>query len=159
MKSDLDSLLNEMGIIAHDMLIVKKMSQLLTSWLLVNDEGEVTIIATPWEDVVAKKFMVTAVKQHILSNNIVSYAMVTEAWSARVDQEEVDSGADLLPASERVDKQEVVMAVACNKDKSRFRQWLIIRNWEDQIVELRLDPLSDFDSMESWLADLLKEED
>lgn len=165
MYDHLDGLLALAGHHAQTVLVDLKMRSLVPTWVLVNDNAQVQIVGTPWDDEHEKNRVARKMRFEMRRRKTIAYSFVTEAWTATVEAHELDLERRELKdpmrkPAHRADRQEVV--IACAADKSGvmlWRQWRIVRDWQDQIVRLEEKPFP-FSVTEhqpqSWLAEMLQ---
>lgn len=134
---------------------------LMPSWLLFDRKNHCDIVGTPFNSDADKFFVEHKMRALMRSKKTVCYSMVSEAWSATAPPDwNPDEG---LPQAERpsnrVDRREVVIAVACSATEAIGRQWFILRSPNGAVVELRFE--DDYGAtgdcpLEGWMTNLLK---
>lgn len=130
---------------------------LVPTWVIVAKNFTPYIFATPWKDDQEKEAMRTFIRQQIRRYEACGYSFLTEAWMAMAPP---DWDPDTpLPkeerATNRADRQEVVIAFATDGQKRQWRRWHIRRNWNEQVIALEPVGEDDMSESESWIADLL----
>jgi hypothetical protein len=130
---------------------------LMPSWVIITGSGEARIIGTPWNNEAEKEATGMYIRAQLRKTNAQAYSFVTEAWMAEAPQD-WDPGTPLpdkdRPA-ERADRKEVVIACATDGQRTQWRQWCIVRDWNEQIRQL--EPMEIGSGLtESWISDLLK---
>ena len=145
---------------AAKQLLALKRRELQPTWLLINEEGNARILATPWRNDLEKRLAELFMKVQMAEHGTVAYSFVTEAW-ASIPPEGWRPGQPRTFPEPRNDpaRREMVIALAATSDSHRMKSWLIHRNHLEQIAGL--EEHKDFPSdsggvFESWLADLLK---
>jgi hypothetical protein len=138
-------------------IMVQDGDDLRPTWVLVNTKHEPKIVGTPWADDRQKSFYRAILKQTMKQDNIIAYGFVTEAWAATLDEKEFKGWArDVMP-SQRIDRREIVVAVAASATASKFKQWAIERDDLGKVTGLVSDPIPSTESnIESWLGEMLK---
>jgi hypothetical protein len=161
MKEQLDKL-NELAGKHARLILVEFKMPLVPTWVLVTRDHKLKLVPTPWQDEEQKHQYAGAVRALMREKHVVFYSFVTEAWTATLKPEEWDEEADRpldrVPAGQRPDRQEIVLACAASKDLARFRQWRIVREpTTERVIDLKEKPLPEGESQaESWMADMLK---
>jgi len=163
MNPPLETLLDLAGAHARLALVEIKMRSLMPTWLLFNQTGAPMIVGTPWKDDEDKMRIRKLMRAHMRKLGVVAYSFVCEAWTAQVEAHEFDLQEMALydenrRPHRRADREEVVMACACDQERILWRQWRIVRAPTTEIiVDLKLKefPLSD-QQPEGWLAEMLK---
>jgi hypothetical protein len=112
--------------------------QLTPMWLMLNWDGKIEIAATPWGSSAEKHLVVEAMRNLMRERQVIAYSLLTEAWMARVQSEEIKKPYTGPPPSERADRRESVVAVAANRaGQSKHRHWETIRDKKGRCRELR----------------------
>jgi hypothetical protein len=149
MKPTLDQLLQLAGEHAGNVILGLR-KDLMPTWILINRQGPMNIIGTPWRNEAEKLFQRVKVKHQMEKAGTVAYSFVTEAWAA---SQAADS-TDTRPPVDRPDRRECVMAVAANGTKIKYAQWEIIRDWNERVIKLKPIDMEGA-RLESWLAKML----
>jgi hypothetical protein len=161
MKEQLDKL-NELAGKHARLILVEFKMPLMPTWVLVTRDHKLKLVPTPWRDEAEKQQYAGAVRALMREKHVVFYSFVTEAWTATLKREEWDEETDRpldhIPARERPDRQEVVIACAASKDLVRWRQWRMVREpTTERIIDLKEKPFPGSEGQsESWMADMLK---
>jgi hypothetical protein len=148
---------------ARLILLELHMPNLAPAWVMIGSDGKVDILPTPWADEREKQGYANMVRALMRKRKVVAYSFLTEAWMARLAEDEVDPETNrpregIMQARHRPDRQEAVIACACTATLSRWKQWRIIREpTTERIIKLEEYPLPASDEMpESWLTEMLK---
>lgn len=129
--------------------------RLIPSWLLISDQNKIHILGTPWNDQREKDLGKRMMRAEMRKRRTVAYSVVLEAWQAPATQEEVDSG-HCVPAGQRPDRKEVVLAMATDGKNTCWRTWDMVRDSLEQVTELRLVPDAyNHTKVETWMTELL----
>jgi hypothetical protein len=141
---------------ATDTMIHKGMD-LSPTWVLIDANRDARVVATPWANENWKSFYRATLKLDMKRYNIVAYSFVTEAWAATLDEKEWKGWArDVMP-SQRIDRREIVVAVAASAMASKYKQWAIQRDDLGKVTALVSDPIrATGNNVESWLGEMLK---
>jgi hypothetical protein len=153
---ELDQMIELAGDQARRVLLEAKQPELLTTWMLEDDDGGVRLIATPWRDDSEKAKARAFIRDCMRANRTVRYSFVTEAWQAFEKPGEYNpEDPDWVRPRDRADRIEVVVAIACDKERSVSKSWQIIRNHLEQIIAL--NPLEQQEgALEGWVASMLR---
>lgn len=144
----LDQLLGIAADNARKELLDDKVDQLMTTWTLLRENDQLEVLGTPWANNVEKRIMLNLVRLYVRTHDIVAYSILTEAWMANLSEKDL-AEEDLPRASEAINRQEVVIAMATDGKEVKMRKWLILRDWKNKIKELREEELKEFDRLES----------
>jgi hypothetical protein len=141
MNQTLDNLLELAGQQAHLILLDLKRSELVPSWVFVQEDGSSRILATPFRDDGQKEATVAYVRAWMRNHGTVAYSFLCEAWSATLTPEEWDpKGGKPIPEADqprnRVDRIEVAYAIATDGTETQCRAWQIVRDWQGKVVGL-----------------------
>jgi hypothetical protein len=128
----LQALVDMAGAQARKIMVGTK-EELMPCFLL-QTETEVHILGTPWADSSQKAALIEEVRRWAKKIGAVRYSFLCEAWQAKVVDEN-----DERPASERPDREEIVMAVASDGKETVRAQWAIKRQ-DGVCVGLEKDP-------------------
>jgi hypothetical protein len=140
---------------ATDTMVHKGMD-LNPTWVLIDAKREAKVISTPWADDRQKSFYRSVLQLGMKRDKTIAYSFVTEAWAATLNEKELKSWArDVMP-SQRIDRREVVVAVAASATASKYKQWAIERDDLGKVTALSPDPIRSIEKMESWLVEMLK---
>jgi hypothetical protein len=151
----LDQLLDLGAEQAHRVLLELKDQQLLTTWVLLNGDGQIELIPTPWKDDLEKANYRIFLRRHMRERGTRAYSFLTEAWQASEKPGDFKpEDPQWVPARKRADRIEVVIVMACDRANSKLRSWRIVRNHLEQII--RLDPLEEYATQEGWVTEMLK---
>jgi hypothetical protein len=125
---------------ARTVLIGTK-AELTPMWLILDWKGEIEIVATPWNSPHQKHVVTAAMRETMRETGIIAYSLLVEAWFSRLSAKEAGKEYKGPPPSERADRQEAVVALACNRDgRTLYHNWEIKRDKKGRCIELlRLD--------------------
>lgn len=154
---ELDELVELAGQQARIVLLEAKQSELLTSWILEDQAGRVSVIGTPWQSDVEKESARLYMRRYMRQHGTVRYSFLCEAWQAYEKPGEYrPEDPDWVRPRDRADRIEVVIAMACDKENTRSRSWKIVRNDLEQIIAL--EPLEEIGEgpVEGWVTSMLK---
>jgi hypothetical protein len=152
----LDQMIELAGEQARRVLLEAKQPELLTSWILEDADGGVSMIATPWRDDAEKAKAATFMRHYMRRHRTVRYSFLTEAWQAFEKPGEYrPQDPDWVRPKDRPDRIEVVVAMACDKERSVSKSWRIIRNHLEQIIALDLLEQQK-GPLEGWITSLLR---
>jgi hypothetical protein len=156
--NDLDQLIELAGTQARGVLVELGLPQLVPSWVLINKKGQFNVVTTAWKDDEQKELARKAIRQHMRQHRTTTYSVVFEAWAAHAPSD-WNPDEELQPwehASERPDRWEVVIAIACNRKQSRIKQWKIVRDpFSGKVTDLEPDEAIEPGSWDGWLAEML----
>jgi hypothetical protein len=140
---------------ARGVLLVLHQS-LLPTWVIVAKDFTPHVLATPWEDDQEKEKMRIFIRQQIRKYEAHAYSFLTEAFMATAppDWDPDTPLPDKDRATNRADRQEVVIAFAADRQKRQWRRWRIRRDWNEQVIAL--EPMDENETCEpeGWIADL-----
>lgn len=137
-------------------VILEAKQPLMPSWVLVGPKGQMTILGTPWKDDLEKEMTRYAMRRVIKEKGIVSYSVVTEAWTAvKPNGWTPEKDPDYLRPKDDPERKECVIALATDGKAREFRRWLIKRNHLEQVTDLELVPGLDDGPVLGWMLDLL----
>jgi hypothetical protein len=142
---------------ARGVLLVLHQS-LVPTWVIVAKNWRPYIFATPWEGDQEKEAMRIFIRQQLHKYKAHAYSFLSEAWTAMAPP---DWDPDTpLPkkdrATNRADRQEVVIAFATDGRKRQWRRWRIRRDWNEQVIALEPFDENDMGEPEGWIADLFQ---
>lgn len=139
---------------AHARTIMTEMHRpLMPTWLYVNNEGA-TILGTPWQNEVEKKFMAMMVRKAMLEDHATAYSMVTEAWVAGAPKGWNPETDKPIRASEQPERRECVIAFATNGEAIEWKRWTIKRDHLERVTDLEEEEFN-AEKIDSWLTKLL----
>lgn len=72
--------------------------ELISTWIMANDDAGIAWFETPWETDSEKDLHVLLMRKILQSSGVHAYAFITEAWVVKVDG---PPGEDFIPPSER----------------------------------------------------------
>jgi hypothetical protein len=127
---------------------------LIPTWVLVDDKGKVSIIATAWDDQREKETCVAMMRTRMREERIVAYSMVTEAWSATQPKGWKVTDPH-VPPSQNPQRVEIVLALATNGKETEWRRWRIERNATGRVVALEPEALA-HEQVVGWMANMLE---
>lgn len=131
---ELDELLDAAHKQACRVLINKADEQLVPIWLLVTSTSERMLVATPIYERTDKDLVAIEMRRVMKENQVIMYSLLMEAWITTHPK-----GADLdnvpMP-SQSPNRQEAVIAIACNTDYTKSRSWKIKRNSRGRVTAL-----------------------
>lgn len=141
MNKTLDQLLELAEQQAHLVLLGLKAPELVPSWAFVQPDGSTHVLATPFVNDAQKDATVAYVKAWMRNHDTVAYSFLCEAWTATLSPEEWNpSSGKPIPVADqprnRVDRIEVVYAMATDGKESQFKQWQIVRGWKGEVIGL-----------------------
>jgi hypothetical protein len=157
---DLDDMLQLAADYAEEILLKRHRKSLVPVWLMISRKGKSFIISAGWKNDKEKYAAEYALRKTMRKWDIVAYSMVTEAWlSVRTPVEGFENltWPNMRPSQDPA-RKEVVMALATNGKERRWRQWGIVRDYNERIIKLEPQELIS-DQMESWMAELLDKEE
>jgi hypothetical protein len=132
----------------HARLIVLKLKRsLLPSWVIVSRNGTATVLSTPWRSDLEKALAQDFLRERMKRLDAVSYSMVSEAWSAVVDGESLPD----VPARKMPNRQEIVIALACDGTRTEYRRWKIKRDWNERVIALE-PAIGNYVDLTSWTS-------
>jgi hypothetical protein len=113
-------------------------SQMLPTWVLLTQNGQTIIMATPFDNGAMGKDMVAEVVKKLMTEaHVIRYTFASEAWVAT--QTTPPSSHDLAP-SERNDRREVLMITGADrKNGERIRIWNIVRDKDGVVTDLTFE--------------------
>lgn len=112
-----------------------KDAELIPTWVMATERGQVVVMATPFDGEGAKDLICLAVRKFMQEANVVRYAFTSEAWVAKTTKESWDAG-DHRPPSEREDRVEIVMFIAADREDFTLKVYQIERDAAGQITAL-----------------------
>lgn len=121
-------------------LMIGKKTEVIPQWMLVNeDDGEIQIVATPWENDRQKRLVVEAMRQSMRNTGVSAYSLLVEAWFAVIPMSEsTPREYKGPPPSERADRREGVVITAANRQgQTIHRHFETIRDAAGNCIELR----------------------
>lgn len=127
---------------------------LMPSWVYIDGTNQLHVLATPWRSDQEKVQVGTQMRRILREAQAQAYSLVVEAWAARAPAGwKPDQKVPIRP-SNRPDRQEIVVAFATDGERTEWRRWEIVRDWQESVTALNEQA---FDGMaESWLTRLLK---
>jgi hypothetical protein len=134
-------------------LLEQKEDQLVPLFAMAK-RGEMILCPTPWRDDDEKRLMVEAVRQEMHREGVKAYVFMSEAWSAAQPEGWKPGDAEGPLPEDRPDRQEIVFAVACDKERILHRVWRIVRGEAGTIVKLERE--KDLDGLTGRMAGLLR---
>jgi hypothetical protein len=126
---------------------------LVPAWVMVDAKGKVEIVGTPWRNDIEKTIMVAAMRLGMRKNGIVAYSLVVEAWAASAPPGWKE-GDPHVPPAEDPKRREIVVALATDGKETVWRQWVMHRDYNEQVVKLEPEPMK-AEQATSWMAGLL----
>jgi hypothetical protein len=152
----LDQLVTHCQRHARQLLIGKHGAQLVPLFHIQFKSRPDAIVPMPWRDEADKAAMICRLRliMRAFRADIVSYAMLTEAWVAT--QAHPFSDGDLQP-SEREDRKEIVFVQASDGLDSVVKCWDIVRDDKAVITDLVEDNRADGE-FSGRMANLLEDE-
>ena len=156
-KVSLEKLLDLAGDHARAVMIGLQ-HELLPMWSIIDAKGELLVRATPWQNEHEKHLAEIFIRAEIAKRNAVAYSLVIEAWEAWQPlgwDPQKEPLTERNRPSKRVDRREVVIALAVDKERTVWRKWWTRRDWNDQVVALELAEELPGEK-QSWMADLFK---
>lgn len=131
--------------------------ELMPTWLLINAQGKTKIVPTPWRNDVEKMLARVFVQGRMSKFGAVAYSFLTEAWTAQQpkDWKPEDGISEAERPMHRADRQERVIACACDGTTTKWRVWGIIRDHLEQVVKLERQEGLENDNFSGWMAELL----
>lgn len=135
-------------------VLLEKHQSLPPTWTLFDKNDHETRFATPWNDNFQKKLAEFFLRMQIVRYESVAYSFVTEAWLALTNSPDYKPNQ---PAGEQSERQEVVVALAVNRESQELRTWIIKRDYHERVIKLELKHIKDADtSFTSWMSSLFK---
>jgi hypothetical protein len=100
----LEAILHVAEIQARQILLELHMPSLVPIWVMVGGDGKVDILPTPWYNEEEKHGYANMVRILMRRRKVVAYSFLTEAWTARLAEDEVGLIArkSCLPAPVRL---------------------------------------------------------
>jgi hypothetical protein len=113
-------------------------SQVLPTWTLLTQSGQVVIIVTPFDNGSMGKDMVAeGIKKLMSEAHVIRYTFLSEAWTASQTTAPTDYD---IPPSKRLDRKEVLMVTGADrKSGETLRIWDIVRDEDGSVVDLKLN--------------------
>jgi hypothetical protein len=136
MSDDLKILLDAAETHARDVMLEMR-KQLPPTWILF-DGKEIALAVTPWEDNLQRSLVKFYMAHMIKEQKTRAYCFISEVWVARESFEKYRSGEPIVEPRLRPDRKEMVLAFATDGKTARNHSWEIVRNYEEQITELKL---------------------
>jgi hypothetical protein len=116
-------------------LLERKEDELVPLFVMAKRDGMI-LCPTPWRDDFEKALMVDMVRQEIRKEGVKAYVFMSEAWSAKQPAGWKPGDPEGPAPSDRPDRQEIVFALACDKERALERVWRIVRGEAGTIVKL-----------------------
>lgn len=92
---------------------------MMPMWTLLHENGEISMVATPFTDDGPSKDMAVAwVQNYIREKNVISYVFANEAWS--VSRKSEKAIRESLPPSECADRQEIIMLFGASRTEGQL---------------------------------------
>ena len=135
-------------------VLFKRRRQLPPTWLLSDGGNDIRKIETPWHSDGEKNLASLMLRTLIRKHNITAYCVVSEVWYAKETKENFDSGKPIVQPRKRPDRKEMVMALATDGKEVHVKSWEIVRNWNEQISELKPHPMQGA-GFSGWMVSLL----
>lgn len=110
--------------------------QLIPHWLLVSQEGQKALIATPWHTELERNVVVKAIRDALKAFNCVAYSLSHEAWAAPEPRGEWPEG--YRPSKDPA-RKEVFMVSACDGTTEVSRVYNIARDPDGACAGVFLD--------------------
>lgn len=153
-----EKLLGLAGQHAQTVLVTMKFEQLVPTWVLLDRRGHIQVVGTPWRNDAHKQSQVENLRRQMRKAGVIAYSFLCEAWAVKLEPGECDLSQPLPEADRprnRVDRIEVVSALAATSAVAKYAQWEICRGPLGDVSELVPLALKDASDFESWLAKLL----
>ena len=116
-------------------LLEQKEDELVPLFVMAKPD-EMILCPTPWRDDFEKALMVDMVRQEMRKEGVKAYVFMSEAWSAKQPAGWKPGDPEGPAPSDRPDRQEIVFALACDKERALERVWRIVRGEAGTIVKL-----------------------
>jgi hypothetical protein len=161
MNETLDKLLGLADAQAHLVLLGLREPQLAPCWVFIQPDGSSRVLGTPFTNDAQKEATIAYVIAWMRNHGTVAYSFMCEAWAATLGPEEWSPGSGKpIPEADRpinrVDRREVILAMATDGAETEHRQWQIVRGWQGEVVGLTpLDMAESEVSPKSRFAGLL----
>jgi hypothetical protein len=133
-------------------IIVDGQTELIPTWVLVNQEGDICIIGTPWENDAQKMQAEHLMRKKIQEYQAVAYSLVVEAWLASYPpQTKLDQ--HFIRPHDQPDRREVVITLATDGRQTVWKTWAVRRDYLDRVVALEEEP-SPASEPQGWMTSL-----
>jgi hypothetical protein len=141
---------------AKHTLIGKNDEQLVPFFHIQFKDRPDEIMPAPFGDERQKSAFIAAIREamKIFGRSVVSYAFVSEAWTAQ--QDHAPRQGDLMP-SQRETRRECVIVSAGDHDNARMKMWEIMRDGQGRVTDL-VEDFTTSDRFEGRLFNLLAED-
>lgn len=148
----LDQMLDMAESHARNILLIERKKELIATFMLVDPQGEATIIGCPWDGEIEKQIALAVIRAKAREINAVMLSHVSEAWFSPPykTQAEVDAAP---PPSQSPDRREAVIALATDGVATKARIFMIERDWKGKIAALTSDPKIAGDSFAGRMID------
>jgi hypothetical protein len=120
-------------------LLEKKEPELVPMFVMATKRGGIILCPTPWRNDEEKRLMIEALRREMRKEGAEAYCFMSEAWTAVQPKGWKPGDSEGPAASHRPDRQEIVFALAADRERTIQRQWRIVRGEAGTIVKLDLD--------------------
>jgi hypothetical protein len=133
-------------------IMIGSSDELLTCFCLMEKDGSIDMIATPWRDDKEKNILVMQVAARIVHVKPVAYSFVSECWAITRKKDEKHDRPMNCP-----DRREGVFILVSDGHERAFRSLDTIREAgeESKCLDLKLRKQDDEPAAQSWIANLL----
>jgi hypothetical protein len=127
---------------------------LMPTWLYIDRDHGIHIVGTPWRDEAEKRIAGAHMLSLLRKAGALAYSVVVEAWVSK-QAKDWEPGQPCQEPRLDPEHQEIVLAFATDGEATEWRQWDIIRDWNDIVIKLEEQPMGDGAQMTSWMNKLL----
>lgn len=140
-------------------LVGAKDGEVLPTWAILTENGQVVIVATPFTDGEESKEMVADLMRKFMRQiKAIRYTFLSEAWAAAVTAEEWEAG-DRRPPSERDTRIEIVLVACSDRDGASLKTYEIQRDETGVVTALKpIRPEEPMNNLEGRFANLLEDD-
>lgn len=163
----LDIMIDTAEDFARRVLLEKKQKQLMPSFLLIqpDDSAEIIQVELDFNIDLQKQLLRAKMRALMQEKGTIMYSFISEAWQSPegIPPEKVKRDAqgiyyhspDVPRPSQHPNRIEVVMVMATDGIRAKYKQWLIKRDYKGAIRDLVPDRDMEGDTVISPFADLL----
>jgi hypothetical protein len=129
------SKLAELGGEHARLVLIRLRQQMMPQWIMVNQAGQLDIVATPWRDDREKMVFAVRLRKYMRERRTQAYSVVVEAWAA-VAPKDWKPGEPHMPNWMNPERKQVVIALATDGKEVEWRQWAVQRDYEENVMAL-----------------------
>lgn len=133
--ADVDLMIGHDYEMAKDYLVGHKDRQLLPTWSILAGNGQLALVATPFDGESQKEMVAQAMQKMMGEMNAIRYTFASECWMAKVDKDEWEKDKRL--PSERDNRIEALVIIGCDRERVSSAMYEIVRDDEGCVVELK----------------------